>query len=165
MDMRISEVLRHLRPLAGFRPWHGGPTAVGTLRGVSVEIASWRPYPNRHTIWELALHVAYWNYAVERRLLEGPRGSFARAPSDWPKPNASAEADGWAADRRLVREIHESLARAVADFDASRLDEIAGERGNTTFADLMTGVLLHDTYHAGQIQLMKRLARAHFTGG
>ncbi len=165
MDKRISEVLRHLRPLQGFKPWHGGPTALGTLRGVSAEVASWRPYPDRHTIWELALHVAYWNYAVERRLSEGPRGSFWRTPSDWPTPNASDSEKGWAEDRRLVRETHESLAKVVADFDASQLDEVAGGKGDTTFADLITGVLLHDTYHAGQIQLMKRLARSHFRVG
>ena len=31
----------------------------------------------------------------------------------------------------------------------------------TTYADLITGVVLHDTYHAGQIQMLKRLARSH----
>ncbi len=30
----------------------------------------------------------------------------------------------------------------------------------TTFADLVTGVLLHDTSHAGQIQMLKRMARS-----
>jgi len=109
------------------------------------------------------LHVAYWNYAVERRLTEGPRGGFPRAPSNWPKPNVSPRGKGWVEDRRLVRDSHESLAKVVAEFDASRLAEVAGAKGETTFADLITGVLLHDTYHAGQIQLMKRLARDHLT--
>ena len=45
-------------------------------------------------------------------------------------------------------------------FDPSRLDELSGGKGDTTCADLITGVLLHDTYHAGQIQMLKRLARS-----
>ena len=164
MDKRISEMLRHLRPARGFKPWHGGPTALGALRGVSAEVAAWRPYPDRHSIWELALHVAYWNYAVERRLTDGPRGGFPRKPANWPETGRSPTEDEWAADRRLVRETHESLAEAVAAFDPSRLDEVAAGKGRTTFADLITGVLLHDTYHAGQIQLMKRLARSRARG-
>jgi hypothetical protein len=160
-DDRIAEALRHIAPPRGFKPWHGGPTALGALRGVSTEVAVWRPYPDRHTIWELALHVAYWNYAVERRLRAAPKGGFARAPSDWPRPTPAGDEAGWREDKRLVRSTHDSLVRAIGEFDSARLDEIAGERA-TTYADLITGVLLHDTYHAGQIQLMKRLARSHF---
>ena len=159
-DKRISETLRHLRPPTGAKPWHGGPTVLGALRGVSAEVALWKPFPDRHSIWELALHVAYWNYAVERRLAGGPRGGFPRKPSNWPTPPAEGTVVAWAEDRRLVQRHHESLAEVIAGFDPARLDEIAGGQGHTTFADLITGILLHDTYHAGQIQLMKRLARS-----
>jgi hypothetical protein len=162
-DPRISEVVRHLRPATGFKPWHGGPTAIGTLRGVTAKLASWRPYPDRHTIWELALHVAYWNYVVERRLTDGPRGEFGRAPANWPRTGAADDEAAWRADRSLLRAANQSLADAIEAFDPGRLDEIATPKGNTSYADLVTGVLLHDTYHAGQIQLMKRLARSHFS--
>jgi hypothetical protein len=161
MDRRIEEVLRHLHPTGGFKPWHGGPTALGALRGVSARVAAWRPYPDRHTIWELGLHVAYWNYAVERRLRDGPSGSFWGAPANWPRPGAAGDEQSWRKDRGRIRESHLSLRDSIAGFDPVKLDEVAGS-GSTTYADLITGVLLHDTYHAGQIQLMKRLARSHF---
>jgi uncharacterized damage-inducible protein DinB len=45
-------------------------------------------------------------------------------------------------------------------FDPARLDEESGGSGAHTYADLLLGIVLHDTYHAGQIQLMKRLARS-----
>jgi uncharacterized damage-inducible protein DinB len=51
------------------------------------------------------------------------------------------------------------LVEAVAAFDVSRLDQLEGS-SKTTYADLITGILLHDTYHAGQIQMLKRLARS-----
>ncbi len=51
----------------------------------------------------------------------------------------------------------------LTGFDASRLDERAGD-GRVTHADLITGILLHDTYHAGQIQMLKRLARSEGLG-
>ncbi len=159
-DRRLDEALRHLDPAPGARLWHGGATVLGALRGVSPEVAAWRPYPDRHCIWALALHIAYWNYAVRRRLTGEASGGFARAPSNWPDLPEECTAAHWEADRQLVRKAHDLLVEAVKGFDPGRLDEAAGAT-RTTYADLITGIVLHDTYHTGQIQLLKRLARSH----
>lgn len=167
-DRRIEEALRHIHPPTGFKPWHGGASVLGSLRGVSPETAAWKPYPDRHSIWELALHIAYWNYAVWRRLTASDEGGFPRSPSNWPavpepavaNPAGSAAREAWDQDRRLVKEWHHRLVAALEAFDPAGLDEPAGEGAKTSCADLVTGVLLHDTYHAGQIQIMKRLARS-----
>ncbi len=162
-DPRLREALRHLDPPSGTRPWHGGASVLGALRGLSAGTAAWKPYPDRHSIWELALHVAYWDYAVCRRLAGEARGGFPRSPSNWPAVPDPATRHAWDADRRLVREWHDRLVAALDALDPARLDETAGE-GATTNADLVTGVLLHETYHAGQIQLMKRLAASAGVG-
>ena len=47
------------------KSWHG-PNLRGSLRGVTAEEAAWRPAAERHNIWEIALHAAYWKYAVLR---------------------------------------------------------------------------------------------------
>ena len=159
-DRRLEEALRHLHPPPGFKPWHGGATVLGALRGVSPTVAAWRPYPDRHSIWALTLHVGYWNYAVWRRLTDAPKGGFPRAPSNWPDPPDEPSSARWEQDRRLVRAHHNDLVAALEAFDPSRLDQVAGGEGQTRYADLITGVVLHDTYHAGQIQMMKRLARS-----
>jgi uncharacterized damage-inducible protein DinB len=156
-DRRLQEAIRHFHPPTGFRPWHGGASPLGTLRGVSAELAAWRPAPDRHTIWEIALHIAYWNYAVSRRITQGPIGGFARSPSNWPLPE-SLSRKSWNTDRQLIRDTHEILLQALQSFDASQLDKPAGKNTRTTYADLITGIVLHDTYHTGQIQLLKRLA-------
>lgn len=164
-DARIPEVLRHIHPPSGFSPWHGGPSMLGALRGVSAEVAGWKPYPDRHSIWELALHIAYWNYAVWRRLTDAAEGGFPRSPSNWPAVPREASEEAWVEDRRLVREWHDRLVGALEGFDPGRLDEPAGDGSKTSYADLITGVLLHDTYHTGQIQIMKRLAASAGVGG
>lgn len=156
-DPRIHETLRHIHPPTGFKPWHGGASVLGSLRGVAPEVAAWKPYSDRHSIWELALHIAYWNYAVWRRLTNGDESGFPRSPSNWPAVPDEASEAAWKEDRRLVRTWHDRLVAALEELDAARLEEVAGN-GTTTYADLVTGVLLHDTYHAGQIQIMKRLA-------
>ena len=58
------------------KTWHG-PNLWQSLKGVTAKQAAWRPGPDRHNIWEEALHAAYWKYAVRRRLQGGRRGAFA----------------------------------------------------------------------------------------
>ena len=68
------------------KSWHG-TNLRGSLRGITAEQASWRPAADRHNIWELTLHCAYWKYVVRRRLRGEKRGGFPRKGSDWfPRP-------------------------------------------------------------------------------
>jgi hypothetical protein len=91
------ELLLGLLDEAYDRPaWHG-PNLRGALRGLSAEAARWRPGPGKHCIWELALHCAYWKYAVRQRLFGGRRGAFPRKGSNWfPLPHP-ADAAAWKA--------------------------------------------------------------------
>jgi hypothetical protein len=91
-----------------------------------------------------------------RRLLDGSgRGAFPRGPSNWPSPPEAADPARWAADLTLLKEEH-----------APRLlgRRPPGSR-RWTYGDLITGIALHDAYHTGQIQLMKRLWRERRTLG
>ena len=135
--------------------WHG-PTLLGSVRGVTPRQAAWRPGPRRHNIWELTVHAAYWKYAVRRRLTGEKRGSFALAGSNWfPRPDVADE-KAWASDVRLLTAEHRKLRAVVAALRDRDLDRpAAGHR--TTVRVLVRGIAAHDLYHAGQIQLLKRL--------
>jgi hypothetical protein len=139
----------------GAHGWHG-PTLRGVLRGVSAKQALWRPGPRRHCIWELALHTAYWKYAVARRLGGGSRGSFPRKPSNWPRVPAAPDEAAWRADVALLGEQHQALRRVVAQLPPAKLDA-PSPRGTWKNRHQVHGIAAHDLYHAGQIQLMKRL--------
>src|SRR5262245_9835252 len=79
------------------KSWHG-TTLKGSLRGLTVEEAAWRPQPGRRCVAQHAAHCAYWKYTVRRRLLGEKRGSFALAGSNWfelPEPFAEREWRGW----------------------------------------------------------------------
>lgn len=73
--MSLEPLLRSIDLAYDKKAWQG-PTLRGALRGVDQTLAAWRPAPNRHNIWEIAVHAAYWKYSVRRRLGDVPRGSF-----------------------------------------------------------------------------------------
>lgn len=151
----IKELLRLLDEGYERQTWHG-PNLRGSLRGVSAEEASKRPGPGRHNIWEEAVHAAYWKYVVRRRILGEKRGSFPLKGSNWFKrPGPGAE---WAADLKLLAESHRRLRDAVASLSLRDLSKRAlGSR--FTIRASVSGIAFHDVYHAGQIQLLKRLVR------
>lgn len=136
--------------------WHG-PNLRGALRGVSAAEAAWRPAPGRHSIHELCVHAAYWKYAVRRRLTGEKRGSFAPRGSNWFERGVP-DAGLWRADLRRLAEEHRRLRAAVATLSPRDLPRVPpGARQSTE--RLVRGVAAHDLYHAGQVQLLKRLQR------
>jgi uncharacterized damage-inducible protein DinB len=154
----IPLLAESIQPSSG-RGWHGGPTPLGAIRGVTLELASWTPAPGRKSIWALTLHIAYWDYAVRRQLEGGPRGAFPRSPANWPRPPRPGDEREWAADVDLLRSEHRLLLAAVNRLDPRLLGRRPPTARQWTYGELVTGIAAHDAYHTGQIQLMKRLWR------
>jgi hypothetical protein len=134
--------------------WHG-PNLRGSLRGVQAALAEWRPAPGRHSIRDIAVHAAYWKYAVRRRLAGDDRGGFPLQGSNWFPPDP---ARGWAEDLKLLKSEHQRLRQAIEAYPERRLDRPLLKTGRPA-AWLIRGIAAHDLYHAGQIQLLKRLQR------
>ncbi len=137
--------------------WHG-VNLKGSIRGLAPELAARRPAPGRHNIWEIVVHCAYWRYAVWRRLSGARRGSFPIEGSNWFERPAARTRAAWDGDRRLLDRIHRDLRKAVAGVPAGSLHRRSPGRKTTPY-DLVSGIAAHDLYHAGQIQLLKRLGR------
>jgi hypothetical protein len=138
------------------RSWHG-PNLRGSIRGVKATRAAWRPAEGRHCIWEIVVHAAYWKYIARRRLLGEKRGSFPLAGSDWFARPVTLSEKAWAEDIALLEQMHATLRQAVAGLDPADL-EVTPAKSKVSNLDLIRGVAAHDLYHAGQIQLLKRLA-------
>jgi len=132
--------------------WHG-TNLRGSVRGLTPDEAAWRPGTGRHNVWELIVHCAYWKYAVRRRLTGQKRGSFALKGSNFfprPEPGA-ATAKVLASDIALLKREHTLLRKAILAMSARQLTS------SPAVLRRVVGIAAHDLYHAGQIQLLKRL--------
>lgn len=145
-------LLRQIDQAYNRRSWHGANLR-GALRGMTADDAAWRPGPGRNSIQEIVVHAAYWKYVVRRRLTGQKRGSFPLEGSNWfARPEADAAA--WKADVRLLDDCHRALRETVASLSPKQLTRAIG---GWTVLDTVSGIAAHDLYHAGQIQLLKRL--------
>ena len=155
MDARIRLLLEVFDQAFAGHSWHG-TTLSGSLRGVTVAQALWRPQRGRHNIWEVALHAAYWKFVVRRRLVRDPALKFPRPRSNWPELPERPDEGAWRRDVGLLKREHALLRRTIARFDPGRLGR-RGWRSQWTNVTHIYGIASHDLYHAGQIQLLKRL--------
>jgi len=150
-------LLRTLEDLYRGPSWHG-PSLRWALRGVRAAQAAWRPAPDRNAIWDIALHTAFARHRMLLRLGVTSASTFPRALRApwWPTlPDELTEA-AWRADLALLEEYQRRLLDAVATVPSARL--ASRRRGKPwTIAQEVLGIGSHDAYHAGQIQLVKRL--------
>jgi uncharacterized damage-inducible protein DinB len=134
--------------------WHG-PSLMSVLEGLSAEGASKHPIRSAHSIWELVHHAASWNGIVLRRLRgEGVEVTTER---DWP-PVWEVSEVAW---QRALENLSESYARLrefAAGIQDAQLDakdqETSGE--NTSRYVVLHGLIQHNSYHAGQIAILKK---------
>jgi len=155
---QITQLLAIIDQAYNRPSWHG-TNLRGSLRRVTPAQAAWRPAPRRHNIWEIVVHAAYWKYAAARRFTGGARGSFPLKGSNWFQrlaDRAHAGDQAWRADLALLDEMHEALRQAVMRLTPGDLAQTPAGKKVSNFA-IISGIAAHDLYHAGQIQLLKRL--------
>jgi hypothetical protein len=158
VDERVRLLLEVFDQAYAAPSWHGTPLK-GTVRGVSAREALWRPAPRRHCIWDLVLHTAYWKCMVRRRLLRDPDIAFPRDGANWPALPDRPDAAAWKRDRALLDEQHTLLRNAIAGLSPASLGRRGWHSKWPVKAEIY-GIASHDLYHAGQIQILKRLMRS-----
>jgi hypothetical protein len=133
----------------GYGPgaWHG-PDLKAALADVDQAMACRRPAPARHNIAEIALHHAYCIRSVRAQLSGTPAAPFVLEGEDW-FPIESAKDLSWAKIKATVESEQKALATTVASLTPGDPEQLG----------LVLGATCHAVYHAGQIQLIKKLVQ------
>jgi hypothetical protein len=138
----------------GYGPgaWHG-PDLKAALTDVSAARAVVRPAPGRHNIAEIALHHAYCARAVWSQISGRSAEPFVLAGEDWFEV-ADETTLSWPTILATVEAEQQRLGALVTGLETGRETSPLSEIERFT---LIQGITCHAIYHAGQIQLIKRL--------
>jgi len=150
LDARV--MARIIEEGYGPEAWHG-PDLKAALAGVTPDLAFWRPSPGRHSIAEIALHHAYCVRGVRGRLSGTPPDAFVLAGDDWFALSDETTLS-WPEIAAVVDAEQRRLTALVADIGAGRVNPPLPDPERF---DLLLGITCHAVYHAGQVQLIKRL--------
>jgi uncharacterized damage-inducible protein DinB len=131
--------------------WHGDPIwqILGTI---SAESAAKRPLAATHSIWEIVMHMTFWEGVAAQRL-SGHRAGLAEELNFPALPEATGE--NW---QRTLDEFRQSNARfrdALSKMDAASLDDFSAA-GKRSFYEEAHGLIEHNVYHAGQIAILQK---------
>jgi hypothetical protein len=149
---RVDDVLAALRGAFEANGWHG-PTARGSVRGVTAREAERRPAHAHHSIHQLVDHIAYWEATVLRRYFVP--ASARQGRGDW-RPPAGTLAESI----ERMEAVHRALVGAVSALRDQDLDrKVKTPSGPRPLVEVLHGLAAHDAYHAGQIRLTRKLLR------
>jgi uncharacterized damage-inducible protein DinB len=134
---------------------HVDPVAV--VDGLTAELAG-RPLPGaQHTIWQLVWHMNYW-MEYELRSLAGPEVPYPEgAAESWPAASSPSDEAEWRDEVVRFRRQVEAFAawgRRVA-LDAA-LDQPVHPAQGERVSDVLWQMVAHNSYHAGQVALIRR---------
>jgi len=158
LNPQIALLLQMLDEAYVNHAWQG-TNLRGSIRGMKAKHAAWRPSPDKHNIWEYIVHCAYWKYVVYRRITGEKRGSFPLKGSNFfQRPEGKISEADWQQDIELLDNMHDLLREAVAGLNPRALMTLSPKK-QWTLSQEIQGIAMHDVYHTGQIQLLKRLMK------
>jgi uncharacterized damage-inducible protein DinB len=141
----------------GYGPgaWYGSDmrAAVGA---VTKATAFARPAKGRHNIAEVALHHAYWAGQIAAKLTGEAAPPFPLEGEDWFQLTDESRIT-WKEIAATLDAAQQRLSQAVSEIaSGARISPL----GEAERLDLVVGITGHAAYHAGQIQLIKKLVGA-----
>lgn len=138
----------------GYGPgaWYGADLRTA-VDGVSESAAFARPGASRHNVAEIALHHAYWATQIAGNLTGEAPSAFPLAGEDWFELNDESRLS-WQAVRQTLDSAQQRLSHVVQSIAEGTA---ASPLGEAERFDIVIGITGHAAYHAGQIQLVKKL--------
>lgn len=132
--------------------WHG-PNLYGTLANLDLEQMTYDNTVEGFSVWQIALHCAYWKWYVRKLLSNRDVPAFQRSADDWPAVPDNHTLENWKRDIDFLVEEHRLLRQSVVEFPDNRLPDIV-EGKSLSYLKHIYSVAAHDVYHTAQIRNM-----------
>jgi hypothetical protein len=141
----------------GYGPgaWYGSDLKA-SVSDVTPATAFTRPSNGRHNIAEVALHHAFWSEQIASKLTGASASGFPLEGEDWFELDDESRLP-WQEIVATLERSQQRLSQAVTEVASGARTSPLGEAERF---DLVIGITGHAAYHAGQIQLIKKLVSA-----
>lgn len=148
---RVGDVQAALRGAFVARGWHG-PSVLQSIQGLRAKKAKKRRAKASHSIHEVVDHLEYWEHVAIHYVRRGRPPKRLR--KDWTAPSLS-----FAKSVRRLRATHRVLVAAIATLKDADLERpvLTVSKRRLSLGQVLHGVAAHDSYHAGQIRLLRTL--------
>lgn len=126
------------------------------LEGITSVEAAWS-YNQSNTIWQIVNHLIFWNNDVIHRLKGTVNPKQANNNEDtFGEPGSPEDEIGWEQTLSELHGVMQGLRDVIASLDDGTLDLPYRENSAST-RRLLSNIMMHDTYHIGQVVLMRKL--------
>jgi uncharacterized damage-inducible protein DinB len=132
-----------------------GVSFCSAIDGVTPEMAFRQPPGNRNSIAAIVKHMTQWKLFVIQKLQGNANYDVNQDDSLNVSTLAADPTAGWRHLLEQMENSHEDLLEALEDLSPEDLDKQVGGR-DYDVKYLINGVALHDMYHTGQIELLKK---------
>jgi|SRR4030095_983483 len=149
--------IKYIKKLSGDH-FNGTPwldvTILGTLKGITAEQAA-EKFGGLNSIWQIVNHMRLWREALLARLMDNP----VKQPDDnFISELTNTSAKAWA---ETIKDFERSQENIISFLESSKdnmLEKVSPASGYSYF-ELAMSIMLHDTYHLGQIVLLTKLIK------
>ena len=150
-----EQLSKNFNDLFDGKPWID-VTLLHTLEEITAKEAATKPFPSFNSIWEIVNHMIHWRETVLRRM----HGETVESPDDnyfFPVRDRSEKA--W---HHTIEQLHTSQHQWLAVIKKMKRKDLEAIPEANLFSkhELIHGILQHDSYHLGQIRLIKKLVRS-----
>ncbi len=118
------------------------------IEGLNMSEALYKPSPDRHGIWQIVRHIAYWKHWALTYLNEDKK--LNAKDENWaPMPYVQTE-ESWQEEIENLRKLNDECIAG------------AEKLGENIFSDdekvvFFRQLLMHDSYHTGQIGFLRAM--------
>ncbi|NQX47865.1 DinB family protein [Paenibacillus tritici] len=127
------------------------------LPDLTLELAGHTVEGIPYTIYQLVKHMGYWQDFMLAHLEGNKPHSPASVQESWPAESAPADESQL---QEAIEHLLQGVEKAVAIAQTARLDETLAHFPGETKGGLLRNIASHNSYHLGEIVLLRRLQGA-----
>lgn len=137
----------------GQEDWY--PPLADALKDVTAEQANWRPEGDRvNTIWENVNHLIFYKERFLKRLKDEESEYPPGVRNDDTFTVTGKEQSDWTETLARLKSVHHGIKQQISEM---REDDFERLVPKTSVGKWLSGLIMHDGYHTGQIIMLRKL--------